>query len=89
MEQRRPPEGLETALKQSRAAAMKLARSSDGKKLMELLQAQGDQVRRAAQEAARGDPGQLMAIVDQLARTREGADLLARMDAQAKQAGLE
>ena len=30
-----------------------------------------------------------MAIVDQLARTREGADLLARMDAQAKQAGLE
>ena len=57
MEQRRPPEGLETTLEQSRAAAMKLARSSDGKKLMELLQAQGDQVRRAAQEAARGDPG--------------------------------
>ena len=67
MEQRRPPEGLETTLEQSRAAAMKLARSSDGKKLMELLQAQGDQVRRAAQEAARGNPGQLMAIVDRAA----------------------
>ena len=89
MEPYRPSDGAAADLEQSRTVARRLASSSDGQKLLELLQAQGDQVRRAAQAAARGDPGQLMAIVDQLASSQEGADLLARMDAQARQAGLE
>ena len=89
MEQRRPPEGLETTLEQSRAAAMKLARSGDARRLRELLQAESAQVEQAAQEAARGDPKQLMAIVGRLAHSQEGAELLRRIQRQAEQAGLD
>ena len=43
----------------------------------------------AAQEAARGDPKQLMAIVDRLAHSQEGAELLRRIQRQAEQVGLD
>ena len=89
MESSRPQESAAIQLEKSRAAAMKLAQSSDAKKLMELLQAQGEQVRQATQAAAQGNPEQLVAIVERLAHSQEGADLLARMEAQAQREGLK
>ncbi len=66
-----------------------LARSSDARQLMELLKKQSGGVQQAAQAAAAGDPSQLMSIMDQLMHSREGAELVDRIGAQAKQAGLE
>ena len=72
----------------NRDAITRLAKSSDAQKLMELLQKQSGQVKQAAQQAAAGDPAQLMAIMDQLMHSKEGAELVDRIDSQAKQAGL-
>ena len=72
----------------NRDAIAQLAKSSDAQKLRELLQQQSGQVKQAAQAAAAGDPAQLMAIMDQLMRSKEGAELVDRIDSQAKQAGL-
>ena len=55
---------------------------------MELLQRQGGQVRQAAQAAAQGSPQQLMEMMDRLMNSKEGADLVERIGAQAKKAGL-
>lgn len=73
----------------NREAITRLAKSSDAQKLMELLQKQSGQVKQAAQQAAAGDPAQLMSIMDQLMRSKEGAELVDRIGAQAKQAGLK
>ena len=73
----------------NRDAIARLAKSSDAQKLMELLQKQSGQVRQAAQAAAGGDPAQLMAMMDQLMHSKEGAELVNRIDSQAKQAGLK
>jgi len=73
----------------NRDAISRLAKSSDAKKLMELLQKQSGQVKQAAQSAAAGDPAQLMAMMDQLMHSREGAELVNRINSQARQAGLE
>ena len=73
----------------NRDAIARLAKSSDAQKLMELLQRQSGQVKQAAQEAAAGDPSQLMAMRDQLMHSREGAELVDRIDSQARQAGLK
>ena len=73
----------------NRDAITRLAKSSDAQKLMELLQKQSAQVKQAAQQAAAGDPAQLMAIMDQLMHSKEGAELVDRIDSQAKQAGLK
>ena len=43
----------------------------------------------AGQAAAAGEPGQLMAVMERLMRTREGAELVERIENQARQAGLE
>jgi len=75
--------------KKDREAITRLAQSGDAQKLRELLQQQGGGVRQAAQAAAAGDPSQLMAMMDQLMHSREGAELVNRIGAQAKQAGLE
>ena len=75
--------------KKDREAIAQLAKSSDAQKLMELLQKQSGQVRQAAQAAAGGDPAQLMAMMDQLMHSREGAELVDRIGSQARQAGLE
>ena len=76
-------------LMKNREAFAQLAQSSDAQKLRELLQQQSGQVKQAAQAAAAGDPAQLMAIMDQLMRSKEGAELVDRIGAQAKQAGLK
>lgn len=76
------------ALEQDREKIAQLARSSDAQKLRELLELQSGQVRQAAQQAAAGDPSQLMEIMGQLMHSKEGAALVDRIGAQAKQAGL-
>ena len=73
----------------NREAIAQLAKSSDAQKLRELLQRQSGQVKQAAQQAAAGDPAQLMAIMAQLMRSQEGAELVDRIGAQAKKAGLQ
>lgn len=73
----------------NRDAISQLAKSSDAQKLMELLQRQSGQVKQAAQAAAAGEPAQLMAMMDQLMHSKEGAELVNRIDSQAKQAGLK
>lgn len=76
------------ALEQDREKIAQLARSSDAQKLRELLEQQSGQVRQAAQQAAAGDPSQLMEIMGQLMHSKEEAALVDRIGAQAKQAGL-
>ena len=76
------------AVEQDREKIAQLARSSDAQKLRELLEQQSGQVRQAAQQAAAGDPSQLMEIMGQLMHSKEGAALVDRIGAQAKQAGL-
>lgn len=73
----------------NRKVISRLAKSSDAQKLMELLQRQSGQVKQAAQAAAAGDPAQLMSMMDQLMHSKEGAELVNRIDSQAKQAGLK
>ena len=80
--------GPAQALEQNRAAISKLAQSGDAQRLMELLR-QGGGVEQAAQAAAAGDPAALMALLDRLMHTPEGAALVDRIGSQAKQAGLE
>lgn len=80
--------GPTQALEQNRAAISKLAQSGDAQRLMELLR-QGGGVEQAAQAAAAGDPAALMAMMDRLMHTPEGAALVDRIGTQAKQAGLE
>lgn len=75
--------------KKDREAITRLAQSSDAQQLMALLQRQSGQVKEAARAAAGGDPAQLMAMMDQLMHSKEGAELVSRIDSQAKQAGLE
>ena len=72
----------------NRDAITRLARSSDAQKLMELLQKQSGQVKQAAQQAAAGDTAQLRAMMDQLMHSKEGAELVDRINSQARQAGL-
>ena len=73
----------------NRKTVERLAQSSDAQRLMALLKQQGGGVQEAARQAAAGDPGQLMTMMNQLMHSREGAELVDRIGAQAKQAGLE
>ena len=75
--------------KKNRDAISRLAQSGDAQKLMALLNKQSGDVREAAKAAAGGDPAQLMAIMAQLMHSKEGAELVNRIDSQAKQAGLK
>lgn len=75
-------------LLKNRQAIASLAGTEDAKRLMELLQRQGGQVRQAAQAAAQGSPQQLMEMMDRLMNSKEGADLVERIGEQAKKAGL-
>lgn len=75
-------------LLRNQQAIAALADSEDARQLMELLRRQGGQVRQAAQAAAQGSPQQLMEMMGRLMDSREGADLVERIEAQAKKAGL-
>lgn len=75
-------------LVKNRDAIAQLAKSNDAQKLMSMLQERGG-VQEAAKAAAAGNPSQLMAMMNQLMNTKEGADLVDRIGNQAKKAGLE
>ena len=81
--------GRMAELMRHREAFAQLAQSSDAQKLMELLKQQSGGVQEAARQAAAGEPGQLMTIMNQLMHSKEGAELVDRIGAQAKQAGLK
>ncbi len=76
------PEGRE-----QRQAIEQLAKTGDAQKLAAMLKRQGG-VQQAAQAAAQGDPAQLMAVVNQLMSTQEGAHLVERLRRRAKESGL-
>ena len=76
-------------LMKNREAFAQLAQSSDAQRLMALWKQQSGGVQEAARQAAAGDPGQLMTIMNQLMHSKEGAELVDRIGAQAKQAGLK
>ena len=81
--------GRMAELMRHREAFAQLAQSSDAQRLMALLKQQSGGVQEAARQAAAGEPAQLMAIMDQLMHSKEGAELVDRIGAQAKQAGLK
>ncbi len=75
-------------LMKNQKALAGLASSGDAKRLVELLERQGGQVRQAAQAAASGSPQQLMEMMNRLMNSKEGAELVERIEDQAKKAGL-
>lgn len=75
-------------LVKNRDAIARLAKSSDAQRLMELLKRQGG-VQSAAQAAAGGDSSQLMAMMNQLMNSKEGAELVERIGQQARREGLD
>lgn len=75
-------------LVKNKDAFSRLAKSGEAQRLMELLQQEGG-VKEAAQAAAGGKPEQLMAMMNQLMKSQEGAKLVEQIGRQAKQAGLE
>lgn len=79
--------GMAGELLKNRAAIAKLAASEDAKALMGLLQNMGG-VQQAAQEAAVGDAGALMAMVESLMKSEQGARIVQNINEQARQAGL-
>ena len=64
-------------LMKNREAFAQLAQSSDAQRLMALLKQQSGGVQEAARQAAAGDPGQLMTIMNQLMHTLGLAGALA------------
>ena len=80
-------QNLPDDLLKNRAAIAKLAASRDAKQLMEMLQGMGG-VQQAAQAAAGGDTGALMAMVEGLMHSEQGARIVQNISRQAKQAGL-
>ena len=80
--------GIPADLMKNREAIGKLAQSGQAKRLVQLLDQSGG-VKAAAQAAAAGKPEQLMAMMDRLMSTREGADLMEALSRQVKQAGLD
>lgn len=83
----RPIAETAASLMQNRAAVEQLAKSGDAQRLMSMLKQSGG-VQEAAQAAAGGDPSQLMAMMNHLMNSREGAELVERISRQAKESGL-
>lgn len=75
-------------LAKDRKAIARLVRSKDAQSLMKLLSQSGD-VQQAAKSAAQGNSEVLMSMLQQLLSTQQGAQLIDRIENQAKQAGLE
>lgn len=69
-------------LKQNPAALQALMQSQDGQMLLRML-TQGDQgagLQRAVQSAARGNPAEMMKLVNQVMQTPSGAELVERIN---------
>lgn len=69
-------------------AIRQLAQSGEAKQLVSMLQQNGS-VETAAQAAAKGKPQELMSMLQGLLNTQEGAQLVQRIEQQARQSGLE
>ena len=74
-------------LVKNREAISQLAQSSDAQKLMSMLRQHGE-VQEAAKAAAGGDVRELMGMMSRLMSSKEGAELVERIEKQAKSAGL-
>lgn len=72
----------------NREAIAQLANSEETQSLMDLLRQSGN-VEQAAQDAASGKPDALMAMVEQLVSTKQGAALIQQIEVQAKRVGLD
>ena len=64
-------------LQQNKDALLQMMHSSDGQRLIAMMQQQSG-LQQAAGAAARGDASQLTQMVQQLMRTQEGAELVDR-----------
>lgn len=68
-------------LLKNKALLSQILSSPDTKKLMEMLsQKAGDGLQGAAQAAAKGDASQLMGIMDGLMKSKEGAEVVDRLN---------
>ena len=73
---------LAEQLKNNPAMLQALMRSQDGQALMQML-TQGDRgagLQRAVQSAARGDPADMVKLVNQVMQSPGGAELVARIN---------
>ena len=73
---------LAEQLKNNPAMLQALMRSQDGQALMQML-TQGDrgaELQRAVQSAARGDPADMVKLVNQVMQSPGGAELVARIN---------
>lgn len=74
-------------LMKNKEAISKLAQTDDAQRLMAMLR-QGGGVEEEAQAAASGSPGALLKRMKQLMSTQEGAELIQRINEQARESGL-
>ncbi len=65
-----------------------LAQSGEAQKIMSLLQ-KNDSLEEAAQSASKGDSKALLAMVQQLMSSQEGASLVENLQKKAKDAGIK
>ena len=75
-------------LVKNRDAIRQLAQSGEAKQLVSMLQQNGS-VENAAQASAKVKPQELMSMLQGLLNTQEGAQLVQRIEQQARQSGLE
>jgi len=66
-------------LEQNKTALLQLMNSADGRRLIQLMQQQSG-LQQAAGAAAKGDASQLTQMVSRLMETREGAQLVERIN---------
>lgn len=70
-----------SALLKNKDAIRQIAQSPDTQKLLQMLNEQnGGGLKEAAQQAGKGDPKALVAMVNGLMRSKEGAELVERLN---------
>ena len=74
-------------LKANPAMLQSLMQSRDGQALMQMLSAgdQGASLQRAAQSAAKGNPAEIMRMMNQVMQSPAGAELVQRINRSMKQ----
>ena len=74
-------------LKANPAMLQSLMQSRDGRALMQMLSAgdQGASLQRAAQSAAKGNPAEIMRMMNQVMQSPAGAELVQRINRSMKQ----
>lgn len=68
-------------------AIRRLASSEDAQQLVAMFRSEGG-VQQAVQAAMKGDTSQLMEMMNQIASTKKGAQLVERINQKAKESGL-